>query len=113
MSASTQSAAEQPLDWEQRVSVLLAKRRWIAGVVCCAVAAIATLPLFVSGFPKGDDAIKHYRWSTEFAEALSDGRYIRAGFLKQIMAREARFRSTTRPFRFMLPLRSTPSPGTC
>ncbi|MEK6300742.1 MAG: 6-pyruvoyl-tetrahydropterin synthase-related protein [Acidobacteriota bacterium] len=73
MSARVQDGTEQPLNWEQRLSVMLAKRRWLAGVVCCAVAAIATLPLFVSGFPGGDDAIKHYRWSTEFVKALKDG----------------------------------------
>lgn len=65
--------AEVPLNWEQRLSIIMAKRKWIAFAICCMVAAFATLPLFISGFPRGNDAIKHYRWSTEFATALKDG----------------------------------------
>jgi hypothetical protein len=73
MSASAHNEAEAPLNWEQRLSIRLARRGWIAAAFCCVVAAIATLPLFTSGFPRGNDAIKHYRWSTEFATALKDG----------------------------------------
>lgn len=64
---------EAPLNWEQRLSITLAKRKWIAVVICCMVAVIVTLPLFISGFPIGSDAAKHYRWSTEFTKSLSDG----------------------------------------
>ena len=65
--------AEAPLNWEQRLSITLAKRKWIAAVICCMVAVIVTLPLFISGFPVDGDAAKHYRWSTEFTKSLSDG----------------------------------------
>src|SRR6185503_6317486 len=64
---------EAPLNWEQRLSITLAKRKWIGAVICCMVAVIVTLPLFISGFPIGSDAAKHYRWSTEFTKSLSDG----------------------------------------
>lgn len=73
MSAIIHNAAEIPLNWEQQLSIILAKRKWIAVVICFAFAAIATLPLFIYGFPKGSDAVKHYRWSTDFAKSLNDG----------------------------------------
>lgn len=73
MIASVHNETEMPLNWEQRLSITLARRKWIVVVACCIVAAIATLPLFVCGFPKGSDAVKHYRWSTEFTKSLSDG----------------------------------------
>ncbi|MGA9769201.1 MAG: 6-pyruvoyl-tetrahydropterin synthase-related protein [Blastocatellia bacterium] len=73
MSAIIHNPTCAPLNWEQRLSIILAKRAWVAVVVCCAVALIATLPLFIYGFPKGSDAVKHYRWSTEFAKSLGDG----------------------------------------
>jgi len=68
-----QSAGELPLNWKQRASITLAKRPWIVFVTCFSLAALVTLPLFIVGFPKGGDAVKHYRWSTEFVKALGDG----------------------------------------
>jgi uncharacterized membrane protein len=31
------------------------------------------LPVFVAGFPAGFDAVRHYRWTSEFVDALRDG----------------------------------------
>ncbi len=73
MSALINNETEAPLNWEQRLSITMAKRKWIAPVIFCMVALITTLPLFISGFPIGSDAAKHYRWSTEFTKSLSDG----------------------------------------
>jgi hypothetical protein len=36
-------------------------------------ATVAMLPIFTAGFPKVGDAIKHYRWSSQFNAALRDG----------------------------------------
>src|SRR6266581_4400441 len=42
-----------------------------AGVLV--LAAILMLPAFVQGFPAGFDAVRHYRWTSEFIDALRDG----------------------------------------
>jgi uncharacterized membrane protein len=31
------------------------------------------IPIFVKGFPEGYDAVRHYRWTSQFIEALRDG----------------------------------------
>ena len=36
-------------------------------------ATVAMLPIFILGFPKVEDAGKHYRWTSEFNAALRDG----------------------------------------
>jgi uncharacterized membrane protein len=33
------------------------------------------LPVFVRGFPAGFDAVRHYRWTTHFIDALRDGAF--------------------------------------
>jgi 6-pyruvoyl-tetrahydropterin synthase-like protein len=38
-----------------------------------ATATLVTLPLFANGLPHGEDSVKHYRWTTEFAQALKCG----------------------------------------
>jgi len=73
MSGIIQNAAEQPLNWEQRLSILLAKRGWIAPCILFAVAAAAVLPIFVYGFPRGSDSVLHYRWAHFFTESLREG----------------------------------------
>lgn len=37
------------------------------------LAAIVILPVFVKGFPSGFDAVRHYRWTTQFIDAIRDG----------------------------------------
>ncbi|MEK6300741.1 MAG: hypothetical protein AABO41_08480 [Acidobacteriota bacterium] len=73
MSASVQNGTEQPLNWEQRLSIMLAKRPWIVIVTCLALATAALLPILIFGFPRGSDATLHYRWSAFFTEALREG----------------------------------------
>ena len=75
MNVHPRTTTEQPLNWEQRFSIKLAKRPWIVPVIFVALAAVVTIPLFAVGFPKGGDAVKHYRWSTEFEKALGDGAF--------------------------------------
>lgn len=42
-----------------------------AGVL--ALATFIMLPVFVRGFPSGFDAVRHYRWTSQFIDALHDG----------------------------------------
>src|SRR5260370_25947756 len=45
-------------------------------VACGGVLLLATaimLPVFVRGFPTGFDAVKHYRWTSQFIDELRDG----------------------------------------
>jgi hypothetical protein len=37
------------------------------------LAAVVILPVFVKGFPSGFDAVRHYRWTTQFIYAMRDG----------------------------------------
>lgn len=37
------------------------------------LATIVMLPMFVKGFPSGFDAVRHYRWTTQFIDAIRDG----------------------------------------
>lgn len=37
------------------------------------LAAVVILPVFVKGFPSGFDAVRHYRWTTQFIDAMRDG----------------------------------------
>lgn len=43
----------------------------LAGIVL--LATIVILPVFVKGFPSGFDAVRHYRWTTQFIDAIRDG----------------------------------------
>lgn len=43
----------------------------LAGIVL--LATIVILPVFVKGFPAGFDAVRHYRWTTQFIDAIRDG----------------------------------------
>lgn len=45
----------------------------IALLIIAAAAAVLVLPVFLRGFPGGDDIIHHYRWSYYFVEALREG----------------------------------------
>lgn len=42
-----------------------------AGIII--LATVVTLPIFVRGFPAGFDAVRHYRWTSQFIEGLRDG----------------------------------------
>ncbi|MFY9574286.1 MAG: 6-pyruvoyl-tetrahydropterin synthase-related protein [Blastocatellia bacterium] len=45
-------------------------------IVCAGILFLATvimLPVFIRGFPAGFDAVRHYRWTTQFIEAIGDG----------------------------------------
>ena len=48
-------------------------------VIACAgiliLATVIMLPVFVRGFPAGFDAVRHYRWTSQFIDALRDGAY--------------------------------------
>jgi hypothetical protein len=37
------------------------------------LASVIMIPVFVKGFPEGYDAVRHYRWTSQFIEALRDG----------------------------------------
>ncbi|MEW6129633.1 MAG: 6-pyruvoyl-tetrahydropterin synthase-related protein [Acidobacteriota bacterium] len=41
--------------------------------VIIGVATLLMLPTFIFGFPAGYDAVRHYRWTWQFSEALGDG----------------------------------------
>jgi hypothetical protein len=45
----------------------------IACLYLVALATIVMLPAFFKGFPAGYDALRHYRWTAQFADALRDG----------------------------------------
>ena len=45
----------------------------LPAILIVIAATAALLPIFIAGFPKVGDAIKHYRWSSEFTAALQDG----------------------------------------
>jgi uncharacterized membrane protein len=42
-------------------------------VIICAAATFAFIPIFARGFPNGDDAFVHYRWLTQFHQAVQKG----------------------------------------
>ena len=45
-------------------------------ISCAAIlilASVIMLPVFVRGFPAGFDAVRHYRWTSHFIDALRDG----------------------------------------
>jgi hypothetical protein len=45
-------------------------------VACAGIFFLATvimIPVFVRGFPAGFDAVRHYRWTSQFIDALADG----------------------------------------
>ncbi len=45
-------------------------------VACAGILILATvimMPVFVRGFPAGFDAVRHYRWTSQFIDALGDG----------------------------------------
>jgi len=44
----------------------------ISCLIVISVATLTMLPIFARGFPNGDDAFVHYRWATEFHEALQE-----------------------------------------
>jgi hypothetical protein len=37
------------------------------------LAALIMLPVFIRGFPAGFDAVRHYRWTAQFIDAIRDG----------------------------------------
>jgi 6-pyruvoyl-tetrahydropterin synthase related domain len=37
------------------------------------LASVIMIPVFVKGFPEGYDAVRHYRWTSQFIEAVRDG----------------------------------------
>lgn len=45
----------------------------LAGILL--LATVVMLPLFVKGFPSGFDAVRHYRWTTQFIDAIRDGAF--------------------------------------
>ena len=47
-------------------------------IACAGILILATvimLPVFVRGFPAGFDAVRHYRWTSHFIDALHDGAF--------------------------------------
>lgn len=53
-----------------------ASRRYpnlIPCIVVLVLSAVIMLPVFVRGFPSGFDAVRHYRWTSQFIDALRDG----------------------------------------
>ena len=47
-------------------------------IACAGILILATvimLPVFVKGFPAGFDAVRHYRWTSQFIDALRDGAF--------------------------------------
>ncbi|MEK6320295.1 MAG: 6-pyruvoyl-tetrahydropterin synthase-related protein [Acidobacteriota bacterium] len=47
-------------------------------IACAGILILATvimLPVFVRGFPAGFDAVRHYRWTSQFIDALRDGAF--------------------------------------
>jgi uncharacterized membrane protein len=45
----------------------------IDSAIICTVATLAFIPILARGFPNGDDAFVHYRWLTQFHEAVQQG----------------------------------------
>jgi hypothetical protein len=45
----------------------------LTAATLCAGAMLIFLPIFLYGFPAGDDASTHYRWATQFKAALDEG----------------------------------------
>jgi hypothetical protein len=50
-------------------------RDWLACVGIVLLATAVMLPVFVKGFPAGFDAVRHYRWTAQFIDALLDGAF--------------------------------------
>ena len=50
-----------------------ARRELAAGIGILILAGTIMLPVFVQGFPAGFDAVRHYRWTSQFIDALRDG----------------------------------------
>src|SRR5215472_16297551 len=57
---------------EQNNHASLARKDRIACIIIVVVAILAMIPVFKRGFPAGDDAGVHYRWATQFNEALGE-----------------------------------------
>ena len=47
----------------------------IASAGILILATVIVLPVFVRGFPAGFDAVRHYRWTSQFIDALRDGAF--------------------------------------
>ncbi|HEY3137360.1 MAG TPA: 6-pyruvoyl-tetrahydropterin synthase-related protein [Blastocatellia bacterium] len=50
-----------------------ARRELVACVGVLILATAIMLPAFIQGFPAGFDAVRHYRWTSQFIDALRDG----------------------------------------
>src|SRR5581483_7764931 len=57
-------AAEQPRP---------SRRDALAIAVLVLLATLLMVPIFVKGFPAAFDAVRHYRWTSQFIAALADG----------------------------------------
>ncbi|HJQ26347.1 MAG TPA: 6-pyruvoyl-tetrahydropterin synthase-related protein [Blastocatellia bacterium] len=57
-------AAEQPRPW---------RRDALAIAVLVGLATLLMVPIFAKGFPAAFDAVRHYRWTSQFIAALADG----------------------------------------
>lgn len=73
MGVRIENPIDAPLNWEQRFTIWLARREWLAFAIIIAVATLAMLPIFVWGFPRGSDADLHHRWANFFTESLREG----------------------------------------
>jgi hypothetical protein len=56
-----------------RIFVRVSREDKLSLTVIFLLSLAVMLPIFVKGFPKGDDAEIHYRWASEFRGELSDG----------------------------------------
>ena len=49
------------------------KNHLVACLGILILASVIMIPVFVKGFPEGYDSVRHYRWTSQFIEALRDG----------------------------------------
>jgi 6-pyruvoyl-tetrahydropterin synthase-like protein len=57
----------------QRESRIVLRRQLTVLSIIVLTATVLFLPIFIFGFPKGDDAVKHHRWAVQFIDAFKEG----------------------------------------
>jgi hypothetical protein len=53
----------------------LARRDAPALVIIIIAATLLMMPVFIKGFPAAFDSVRHYRWTSQFIDALGDGAF--------------------------------------
>ncbi len=62
-----------PTNVKQPIETSFTSRDLVSLLIIASVGAILVLPLFLRGFPDGDDVRHHYRWAYYFWEELKEG----------------------------------------